>query len=74
VAVEYAATAQRRTEQAVLPLMHDRANGIWAVLGGPGQFQRVTIELTVLSPVLYTKLAAIGLADLEVEPWLKPVG
>jgi hypothetical protein len=73
VSVEYTATAQRRTEQAVLPLMHDPANGIWAVVGGPGNFRRVTIELTVLSPVLYAKLAAIGLADLEVEPWLKPV-
>ncbi len=54
---------------AVARLMDDRANGIYRAEND----DTVRAEMIVLTPQLYDKLAAIGFAALEPDPWLRPV-
>jgi hypothetical protein len=49
-------------------LMEDEANGIYA-LGGA---DTTTVEMIMLSPALYERLAAIGFGAMELRPWLVP--
>jgi hypothetical protein len=64
---------QHRIEQtvgkAVNRLMDDRANGIYTSWMG----DTVKVDMVILTPQLYDKLAAIGFAALDPQPWLRPV-
>ena len=50
--------------------MDDRANGIYL---SSETDDTVRPRLTVLTPELFDKFAAIGFAALDLHPWLRPV-
>lgn len=72
VRVDQSLTEQQATEHAALQLMHDPANGIFAV-GGPIGFRPIDVSIDLLTPERYAKLSQIGLSHLLIQPWLKPV-
>lgn len=72
VRVDQSLPEQQATEHAALQLMHDPANGIFAV-GGPIGFRPIDVSIDLLTPQRYAKLSQIGLPHLLIEPWLKPV-
>jgi hypothetical protein len=72
VRVDRSLPEQQATEHAALQLMHDPANGIFAV-GGPIGFRPVDVSIDLLTPERYAKLSQIGLSHLLIQPWLEPV-
>jgi hypothetical protein len=60
-----------RIEATVLPLLHDRRNGIMLVGRGVGN---VEVEMAVLDQRLYGVLARIGFDALDLWPAIRPVG
>jgi hypothetical protein len=59
-----------RVAPAVTELMRNPANGVY-LLGGDGD--RIIVEMVMLTPELYDRLAAIGLAAVDLNPWLRVV-
>jgi hypothetical protein len=53
-------------------LVKDHANGIYAA-SGVGNFRAIGASIIVLTPQLFDKLSAIGLHELALDVWLKPV-
>jgi hypothetical protein len=58
-----------RVQPAVVDLMRDPATGVYAFGGS----DNVIVAMVVLTPDLYDRLAAIGLAAVDLSPWLRPV-
>jgi len=63
------ATNLARVQPAVTELMRDPTTGVYA-LGGP---DNIVVEMVMLTADLYDRLAAIGLAAVDLNPWLRPV-
>jgi hypothetical protein len=70
VHVDFTALEQKRVQEAVDQL--GQRNGIYGS-GGAGNFRPVTVEISLVTPERFDKLREIGLAKLEIHPWLKPV-
>ncbi|GAA0797905.1 hypothetical protein [Spirilliplanes yamanashiensis] len=63
------ARLQATTGEAVGALMADRASGIYTTSPENG---RIRVNMVQLTQPLYDKLAAIGLDDLIIDPWIRP--
>jgi hypothetical protein len=72
VRVHYSLTEQLAAQHAVEQLVKDHANGIYAA-SGVGNFRAIGASIIVLTPQLFDKLSAIGLHELALDVWLKPV-
>jgi hypothetical protein len=62
---------QATTGEAVGALMNDSASGIYLITPEDGKLRVTMVQLT---QPLYDKLAAIGLDDLILDPWIRPAG
>lgn len=53
------------------PVMHDRRNGIFTAGDDPSG--RVSVEFLVLDRQLYDAFTRVGLDDLILNPWIRPI-
>lgn len=72
VRVPYTVAEQKKAWKQLETLMKDPANGIYEATG-LGNFRPLTATLAILTQRLYDKLSAIGLHELSITVWLKPV-
>ncbi|HZC51270.1 MAG TPA: hypothetical protein VE441_02050 [Mycobacterium sp.] len=68
----YTLAEQKKAWQQLEKLVDDPANGIY-MAGGPGNFRPLTATASILTEPLYDKLAKIGLHELSIDVWLRPV-
>ena len=68
----YTVAEQKKAWQQVETLMKDPANGIYEG-AGLGNFRPLAATLAILTQPLYDKLSQIGLHELSITVWLKPV-
>lgn len=71
VRVAFTAAEQQRAKRAVDALIDDPRNGVYG--DAAGIFGPVPVQVTVLTPARYDTLSRIGLDELALDVWLKPV-
>jgi hypothetical protein len=72
VRVDYTTDEQRRANEALQALMAGPDGGIYFLSGYPG-FEPIIVGVTFLDQRRYESLREIGLNELSVNVWLKPV-
>ena len=68
----YTVAEQKKAWQQLESLMKEPTNGIYEATG-LGNFRPLTATLSILTEPLYDRLSQIGLHELSITVWLKPV-
>jgi hypothetical protein len=71
VRVAFTAAEQQQAKRAVDALFDDPKNGVYGAAAGI--FGPVPVQVTVLTPARYDTFSKIGLDELALDVWLKPV-
>jgi hypothetical protein len=61
--------AREQVSEPLERLMRDQTSGFYALSGG----DVTTVDMVMLTPSLYDRLAPIGFGALKLNPWLRPV-